>query len=576
MLSQSHLTEVGATLCEYRRQNFLCDTELCTSNNKLKAHSVLLAAVSPVFKSVFEMSGAAGMYCINLPGIGSEELEIALHFIYTGTLLLPLCYRLPGELSRLFVLMEQLGLDSQKFDGCEMTFKSESEHPDGGCYDDRMLGSDEATGNFESDYFKLKSGADDKQLLQSREVLSEKISTQETESEANSTKNLVETDNDVVKMESLGDITSHSQINYFDEKPGDLDCGDLAGAACVMIPCPPGGAGFSILELSGQQTEHVQPVFVVQVPKGNGVASLPQELSDTVAETTKRKTYGCSTCGKGYASIAILEKHQLVHTGEKPYVCSFCDKAFSMKSNLERHEKRHTGIRPHLCELCGKGFIQKTALLYHTRTHQGELGTGGCKPGEMFSCSVCSLAFNRHANLRKHMRNLHSAPELDENRRSVERKSLLCDLCGKGFASVNSLKLHRMQHTGEKPFVCSICDKAFVVKAQLQYHARLHTGEKPFVCPTCGKGFVGKLGLTQHIRTHTGERPYICTVCGKAFTQSTHLKGHMRSHTGEKPNICHLCGKAYKNRLDLRFHYSRIHGLNITRPKQQVLKIEQF
>lgn len=123
MLSQSHLTEVGATLCEYRRQNFLCDTELCTSNNKLKAHSVLLAAVSPVFKSVFEMSGAAGMYCINLPGIGSEELEIALHFIYTGTLLLPLCYRLPGELSRLFVLMEQLGLDSQKFDGCEMTFK---------------------------------------------------------------------------------------------------------------------------------------------------------------------------------------------------------------------------------------------------------------------------------------------------------------------------------------------------------------------------------------------------------------------------------------------------------------------
>lgn len=452
---------------------------------------------------------------------------------------------------------------------------SESEQPDGGCNVGHTLRSDEATDNFGSEYFKLNSGADDEQLLESGEVSSEKISTQDTESEDNATKDLVETGNDLFSKESLDDISSHSEINSLEEKPSDLDNG--AAGACVIIPCPPDAVGFSILELSGQQTEHVQPVIVVQVPIGNDVDnSLPQELLDTVAETTKRKTYECATCGKGYASNAILEKHQSVHTGEKPYVCRFCDKAFSMKSNLERHEKRHTGIRPHLCELCGKGFIQKTALQYHMRTHKGEFGTGGCKSGEMYSCSVCSLTFNRHANLRKHMRNLHPTPELDENRRSVERKSLLCDLCGKGFASMNSLKLHRMQHTGEKPFVCSICNKAFVVKAQLQYHARLHTGEKPFVCPTCGKGFVGKLGLTQHVRTHTGERPYICTVCGKAFTQSTHLKGHTRSHTGEKPNICHLCGKAYKNRLDLRFHYSRIHGINITRPKQQVLKIEQF
>lgn len=320
-------------------------------------------------------------------------------------------------------------------------------------------------------------------------------------------------------------------------------------------------------------------IFLVQLPAGSSIEAFHDQVSShlTTTETLKKKHF-CSTCGKEFVCKATFEQHQLIHTGEKPHTCGFCNKTFSMKSNLERHEKRHTGIRPHLCELCGKGFIQKTALQYHMKIHEEEIRAEVYKQGEIYSCSACGLTFNRGANLRKHIQKVHLNQDVkveQNDAKTHEKKSLLCDLCGKGFASVNSLKLHKMQHTGEKPFVCSVCSKAFVVKAQLQYHSRLHTGEKPFVCPTCGKGFVGKLGLTQHIRTHTGERPYICTVCGKGFTQSTHLKGHMRSHTGEKPNICHLCGKAYKNRLDLRFHYSRIHEMNITRPKPQIIKIEQ-
>src|SRR6218665_1435097 len=123
MASHSHMTELGETLCQFRQEDFLCDTLLCASDKELKAHSVLLAAVSPVFRSAFELSGSAGMYQINLPEIDSTVLEIALHFIYTGTLLLPSSYALPGELPKLFAMMQQLGLEPQRFDGCEMKFK---------------------------------------------------------------------------------------------------------------------------------------------------------------------------------------------------------------------------------------------------------------------------------------------------------------------------------------------------------------------------------------------------------------------------------------------------------------------
>ena len=394
------------------------------------------------------------------------------------------------------------------------------------------------------------------------------------------TKDAPDCDQEVVICEPVKDtvkvLPNHSD-EVLDIKPSESV---LATSPAVHLP------GFVKFESSIKQefsANKAPQIFLVQLPAGSSIEAFHDQVSghlataEATAEALKRKHF-CPTCGKEFACKATLEQHQLIHSGDKPHICCFCNKAFSMKSNLERHEKRHTGIRPHLCELCGKGFIQKTALQYHRKIHEEEIRAEVYKQGEIYSCAACGLTFNRGANLRKHIQKVHLNQDVKvehNDTKTHEKKSLLCDLCGKGFASVNSLKLHKMQHTGEKPFVCSVCSKAFVVKAQLQYHSRLHTGEKPFVCSTCGKGFVGKLGLTQHIRTHTGERPYICTVCGKGFTQSTHLKGHMRSHTGEKPNICHLCGKAYKNRLDLRFHYSRIHEMNITRPKPHIIKIEQ-
>ena len=64
-------------------------------------HSILLAAASPVFKSGIDDHIAAGIsspFCISLPNLDSEELEIIVHFIYAEDLILSKRFSSPDNL----------------------------------------------------------------------------------------------------------------------------------------------------------------------------------------------------------------------------------------------------------------------------------------------------------------------------------------------------------------------------------------------------------------------------------------------------------------------------------------------
>uniref|UniRef100_A0A1A8K8S0 C2H2-type domain-containing protein n=1 Tax=Nothobranchius kuhntae TaxID=321403 RepID=A0A1A8K8S0_NOTKU len=176
----------------------------------------------------------------------------------------------------------------------------------------------------------------------------------------------------------------------------------------------------------------------------------------------------------------------------------------------------------HFCHLCGKSFLYTGALMRHTAKHESKT-----------DCGICGLKRQSTKRLIAHLKSFHST-------------SVFCDICGRIYSHKNSLKTHKIKHTGNKDFVCQECGKSFFLRAHLVAHVRTHSGDKPFKCNICGKTFTQGQTLLAHKRGHRGEKPYGCVFCGKRFVTSSSLNKHVRFHTGEKPYPCNICGRTFR------------------------------
>lgn len=142
-----------------------------------------------------------------------------------------------------------------------------------------------------------------------------------------------------------------------------------------------------------------------------------------------------------------------------------------------------------------------------------------------------------------------------------------CDRYGeRGFSSKQKICRHLQSHTGHRPFQCQLCQQNFSEAATLQQHMRRHTQEKPYSCdfPGCGKSFAIMGALTIHKRIHNGLKPFKCSYCGRAFTESSNLSKHLRTHTGARPYTCTepSCRKSFARPDQLTRHMG-IHRKNV-------------
>lgn len=123
MVGLKHFLTISESFPKYQERGFLCDTVLLAKcGGQMKAHGMLLAAASPVFLSALEAAPSAVPHIIYLPEIELDILQIAVNFIYTGRLLLPVAFSHMDQLSTLFGKMSKMGLSLQTLHGCEMTF----------------------------------------------------------------------------------------------------------------------------------------------------------------------------------------------------------------------------------------------------------------------------------------------------------------------------------------------------------------------------------------------------------------------------------------------------------------------
>jgi len=84
--SDAYMKRLSGSLVHLRESGKLCDTVLVTSDRQLLAHSIVLAAASPVFCAAFQSCTADGCmnYQLQLDGLDGQLMETILNCIYCG------------------------------------------------------------------------------------------------------------------------------------------------------------------------------------------------------------------------------------------------------------------------------------------------------------------------------------------------------------------------------------------------------------------------------------------------------------------------------------------------------------
>ncbi|RDD37376.1 Zinc finger X-linked protein ZXDA [Trichoplax sp. H2] len=158
---------------------------------------------------------------------------------------------------------------------------------------------------------------------------------------------------------------------------------------------------------------------------------------------------------------------------------------------------------------------------------------------------------------------------------SRSRRDYKCNICNEVFSKSSLLKLHSLQHTGERAFKCPYpdCGWSFTTTYKLKRHIRGHTGEKPFMCTIdgCNKHFTTAYNLKTHQRSHFKTNTLQCTVdgCTASFQTLQKLKSHERKYhcNGSKAYKCDVngCGKEFNGMNNLTLH-SRSHSITKVHP----------
>ena len=84
--SHAYVKRLSSSFVHLRESGKLCDTVLVTADRQLLAHSIVLAAASPVFHAAFQSCTADGCmnYRLQLDGLDGQLMEMILNCIYCG------------------------------------------------------------------------------------------------------------------------------------------------------------------------------------------------------------------------------------------------------------------------------------------------------------------------------------------------------------------------------------------------------------------------------------------------------------------------------------------------------------
>jgi len=195
---------------------------------------------------------------------------------------------------------------------------------------------------------------------------------------------------------------------------------------------------------------------------------------------------------------------------------------------LKRRRKSHLRNPPkeslvlYKCGICSNIFKTRASLQMHFKSHE---------VNKIYKCNSCDFQATRAGLLNAHMCKKHATLE--------ERK---CDLCGKVFNQVASLRFHKesVHGIGRTSHRCPHCSKVFNTKRFLQvcdyvihifvsfeYINNLYMQLNIVNSDLAIVSFNLFIPFQVHIkRVHFAVKSYFCRVCKKGFFERARMLDH--------------------------------------------------
>lgn len=107
----NYVLQFVETLQKFQRNDYLCDTVIIAADGRLRAHSVILAASSPVLQLLLKTHYKPREHVIEIQDVDIVVLQVAVSYMYTGELNLSSINDSSEYVNRLSSLFKYLEVD---------------------------------------------------------------------------------------------------------------------------------------------------------------------------------------------------------------------------------------------------------------------------------------------------------------------------------------------------------------------------------------------------------------------------------------------------------------------------------
>nr|XP_033482541.1 zinc finger and BTB domain-containing protein 40 isoform X1 [Epinephelus lanceolatus] len=605
----NYSSQLMQQLWALRKEGHFCDCTILVGDSPHRAHKLVLAASSMLFRSLLDGSDTIS---IDTTMVSSQEFGCLLDMVYTGKLplgkhnvsrivaaadslqMFDVAVGFKNVLTSLVNQQPAVPVLSTQTPSLTVINKAQSTNPEGSVSPNRdNLTSDKMELKPELEKEDSQNGCKDAEEPACKRTCVELSQSSEPE-ESQSSERVVEENNTtaaevsngpvsaagllehssqlvelLANMSSVLELLSQAAQKHLDEQERQIVCqcceeADPSSALKNLMSRVKEGqlseeALLNLLRTVEQKAPNSFPTPLLSLVEEVEKNTQEPERDQTEVDSEKQDSSGSEEKQEEEEEEETIkeetEEDDKVKTAttdssspSKPYSCRWCKRGFAYKCRMLAHIKRCPMSQEceQQCPECPEKLANQRAL----QRHRAEAHRNTTRVKKKVACDLCGRTFAHPSGMIYHKRTEH-----------FEEKPFACEDCGAKFGANSSLKNHMRLHTGEKPYHCKHCDMSFSVAAALAYHTKKkHSEGKMYVCQYCKAVFAQSIELTRHVRTHTGDRPYVCRECGKGYSQASGLTVHLHTfHNLSEPHDCQKCCLSFASLEEHRQHIQEFH-----------------